>query len=135
MLARIGDRLSSIFRATAPDPFVIAVLLTLLTFLLALWRTDMSADQLVSSWSDPSAGVWKFLPFAMQMCLILVTGHTVAASRPVALLLRRLADLPRTGAQAAAMVAFIAASLGVVNWGLGLIAGASFGPPMLRPAK
>ncbi len=124
MLARIGDRLSSIFRATAPDPFVIAVLLTLLTFLLALWRTDMSADQLVSSWSDPSAGVWKFLPFAMQMCLILVTGHTVAASRPVALLLRRLADLPRTGAQAAAMVAFIAASLGVVNWGLGLIAGA-----------
>jgi hypothetical protein len=28
MLARLGARLSAFFRATAPDPFVIAVLLT-----------------------------------------------------------------------------------------------------------
>ena len=124
MLARLGDRLSSLFRATAPDPFVIAVLLTLLTFLLALWRTDSSAGDLVASWASPSDGVWKLLAFAMQMCLILVTGHAVAASRPVAMLLRRLADVPRTGAHAAAMVALIAMSLGVMNWGLGLIAGA-----------
>ena len=124
MLARLGDRLSSLFRATAPDPFVIAVLLTLLTFLLALWRTDSSASDLVASWASPTGGVWKFLGFAMQMCLILVTGHAVAASRPVAMLLRRLADVPRTGAQAAAMVALIAMTLGVMNWGLGLIAGA-----------
>ena len=124
MLARLGDRLSAFFRATAPDPFVIAVLLTASTFFLALWCTDSTASDLVASWASPTDGVWKFLAFAMQMCLILVTGHAVAASKPVALLLRRLADLPRTGAQAAAMVAFIAASLGVVNWGLGLIAGA-----------
>lgn len=124
MLARLGDRLSSLFRATAPDPFVIAVLLTLLTFLLALWRTDSTASDLVASWASPTGGVWKFLGFAMQMCLILVTGHAVAASRPVAMLLRRLADVPRTGAQAAAMVALIAMALGVLNWGLGLIAGA-----------
>ncbi len=124
MLAKLGDRLSAFFRATAPDPFVIAVLLTVLTFLLALWRTDSTANELVASWASPTDGVWKFLAFAMQMCLILVTGHAVAASKPVARLLHRLADVPKSGAQAAAMVALIAASLGVMNWGLGLIAGA-----------
>jgi len=124
MLARLGDRISAFFRATAPDPFVIAVLLTLVTFLLALFRTDSSAGDLVAAWSDPKAGVWKFLPFAMQMCLILVTGHAVAASKPIAHFLRRLADMPKSGAQAAAMIAIVATTLGVFNWGLGLIAGA-----------
>jgi short-chain fatty acids transporter len=124
MLARLGDRISAGFRATTPDPFVIAVLLTGLTFLLALLRTDTPAGDLVNAWADPSSGVWKFLKFAMQMCLILVTGHALAASKPVAAGLRRLADLPKSGAQAAALVAFTAASLGTINWGLGLIAGA-----------
>lgn len=124
MLARLGDRISAGFRATAPDPFVIAVLLTGLTFLLALLRTDMPARELVSAWASPDSGVWKFLGFAMQMCLILVTGHALAASKPVAAGLRKLADVPRTGAQAAALVGITAASLGAINWGLGLIAGA-----------
>ncbi len=124
MLARIGDRISAFFRATAPDPFVIAVLLTALTFVLALVRTDSSPGDLVAAWSSPGDGVWKFLAFSMQMCLILVTGHVLASSKPVSFVLGRLAELPRTGAQAAAMVAIIAASLGTLNWGLGLIAGA-----------
>ncbi|RNC82591.1 MAG: short-chain fatty acid transporter [Phycisphaera sp.] len=124
MLARIGDRISAFFRATAPDPFVIAVLLTALTFVLALVRTDASPGDLVAAWSSPGDGVWKFLAFSMQMCLILVTGHVLASSKPVSFILGRLAELPRTGAQAAAMVAIIAAALGTLNWGLGLIAGA-----------
>ena len=134
MLARLGDRISAFFRATAPDPFVIAVLLTLVTFLLAIFRTDSSAGDLVAAWSDPNAGIWKFLPFAMQMCLILVTGHAVAASKPIAHILRRLADVPKSGAQAAAMIAVVATTLGVLNWGLGLIAGAIGCLPNSTPA-
>lgn len=124
MLARLGDRISALFQRTAPDPFVIAVLLTLVVFLLALLGTEMRAEELIEVWASPSDGVWKFLAFSMQMCLILVTGHALAASKPFASLLARLADLPKSGAQGAAMVALIAASLGTLNWGLGLIAGA-----------
>ena len=124
VLARIGNRISAAFRATAPDPFVIAVLLTALTFLLALLRTDATAGELVQAWASPTEGVWKFLGFSMQMCLILVTGHALAASRPVAAGLGWLAGVPRSGAQAAALVAFVAALLGSINWGLGLIGGA-----------
>ena len=123
MLARLGERIAALFRASAPDPFVIAILLTALTFVLVLAFTDASPVEIVGYWSADS-GVWAFLAFSMQMCLILVTGHALAASPPVAGLLRRLASLPRTGPQAAALVAFVAASLGVLNWGLGLIGGA-----------
>lgn len=124
MLAALGQRVSAAFRATAPDPFVLAVLLTGVTFLLVLGRTDAGAAEIVGYWSHPSQGVWRFLGFSMQMCLILVTGHALAASPPVRRGLERLSDVPRTPAQAAALVAFVAASLGVLNWGLGLVGGA-----------
>lgn len=129
MLSRLSDRLAAFFRATAPDPFVIAVLLTAVTFVLALVFTDATARQLVDQWSGASGvfgrdGVWRFLAFSMQMCLILVTGHVLASSRPVSWGLDRLAGLPRTIAQAAVMVSFVGCVLGVLNWGLGLVAGA-----------
>ncbi|MBX3353612.1 MAG: short-chain fatty acid transporter [Phycisphaeraceae bacterium] len=128
MLSTLGQRLARVFRATAPDPFVLAILLTALTFLLALAFTDsggvstgLYARTLLDAWQG---GFWNLLAFAMQMCLILVTGHALASSPPVAALLRRLASLPRTGAQAAAMISFVAICFGLVNWGLGLIVGA-----------
>lgn len=135
MISRLGLALSAAFRKVVPDPFVIAVLLMVLTAALALAWGDFpggaTAPQtvraralaLLDEWRS-SEGVWKLLGFGMQMCLILVTGHALAASRPVAAVLRRLADLPRSGAQAAALVAFVACLAGVVNWGLGLIVGA-----------
>lgn len=123
MIARLGLRISAVFRATAPDPFVLAILLTLLTFVLAVTLTDSRPGEMISAWGGP-AGVWSLLAFAMQMALILVTGHALASSPPVAAVLDRLAGLPRTGAQAAALVALVACVLAVCNWGLGLIAGA-----------
>lgn len=141
MLARLGDRLAALFRATAPDPFVIAVLLTLLTFVLVMifgydvaedgTRSGLGVSDVIGFWSDKN-GLWAFLGFSMQMCLILVTGHALASSPPVAHLIRKLASLPRTGAQAAAVVALVAASLGLVNWGLGLIGGALIARDMGR---
>lgn len=133
MLSRVSDRLALFCRSIAPDPFSIAVLLTLLTFLLAVTQTATPAIRVLDAWAgaDPSnpgilstSGLWKLLAFAMQMCLILVLGHAVAESRPVSAVLRSLARLPRSPAQAIALVALVAALTGLINWGLGLIAGA-----------
>lgn len=60
----------------------------------------------------------------MQMCLILVTGHALAASPPIARLLRSVAGAPRSGRSAVAMVSAMAIGFGLINWGLGLIVGA-----------
>lgn len=121
MLPRLGLRIARVFRASAPDPFVLAILLTALTFVLGATRADQTAQSMLDHWQ---AGFWDLLAFGMQMCLILVTGHALAASPPVAAALRGLADAPRNGRQAAAMVSLIAMSAGLVNWGMGLIVGA-----------
>lgn len=131
MISRIGFHISRVFERTAPDPFVLAVLLTLITGVLALSLGTFPGkadDQsrvlyLLDAWRAGD-GLWRFLAFGMQMCLILVTGHALASSGPVRRLIAVLAGRPRSGAQAAAMVGLIAAVSGLINWGLGLIVGA-----------
>ena len=123
MLARLGIVISRAFRAVMPDPFVLAVVLTFVTIALALLLTPSPFAKIIDAWSS-DAGLWSLLKFAMQMALILVTGHALATSPPVARLTRRLAQLPTSGATAAALVAVLATTTGVLNWGLGLIVGA-----------
>lgn len=130
MISRAGLAISRAFQRTAPDPFVIAILLTLLTAVLALlFGNKLEAHglgrvvELLDAWRADS-GLWHFLGFGMQMCLILVTGHALASSRPVRAVIDALAGLPRTTAQAAALVALVACLAALINWGLGLIVGA-----------
>ena len=52
MLSKLGDRISAFFRATAPDPFVLAILLTLLTLALAALLTPASLHDSVRYWSS-----------------------------------------------------------------------------------
>ncbi|HSB61935.1 MAG TPA: TIGR00366 family protein, partial [Vicinamibacteria bacterium] len=130
MIGRLGLLISRVFRRTAPDPFVLAILLTLLTALLALGWGDVpraggqsALSALFDAWRS-NAGLWKLLDFGMQMCLILVSGHALAASRPAARAIARLAGWPRSTRQAAVLVSFVACLTSVLNWGLCLIAGA-----------
>lgn len=132
MISQVGLALSRLFQRTAPDPFVIAILLTLLTALLALTWGDIAAGDnesryvtLLDAWAGES-GLWRFLAFGMQMCLVLVTGHALASTRPVQHLINTLAELPQSTASAATLVASVACLTGLINWGLGLIVGALF---------
>jgi len=45
-------------------------------------------------------GFWELLTFAMQMVLILVTGHALASTPAMKKILRRIADLPKSPVQA-----------------------------------
>jgi short-chain fatty acids transporter len=134
MISQLGLRISAAFRRTMPDPFILALLLTLVTAILAVWLgfTAQRAEGvplstrallLFDAWG-PQGGIWELLGFAMQMCLILVTGHAVASSGPVRRVILLAADLPRSAGQAAALVALLACAAATINWGLGLIVGA-----------
>ena len=139
MIATLGRVLTKVFTKSAPDPFVIAVGLTLLSALLALTLGNYDgadtipkrANAMIDAWRG-SDGLWKFLAFGMQMSLILVTGHALAASKPIKALIGKLANLPRSAASAAAIVGLVAALFGLVNWGLGLIVGALFAREVAR---
>jgi len=124
MIARLGSRISQVFERTAPDPFVLAVLLTLVAGLLAATLGDFDGSAVFGVLDAWRGGLWNLLTFGMQMCLILVTGHALASSRPVRGAIAALARLPRSGGQAVVLIALIAAATGLVNWGLGLIVGA-----------
>ncbi len=128
MISRLGLVICRGFQRTAPDPFVIAIFLTLLTAVLALAFGTFAPGEsrlgvLLDAWRADS-GLWKFLAFGMQMCLILVTGHALASSRPVRAVIDALAGLPRNTAQGAGLVALVACVAGLLNWGLGIIVGA-----------
>lgn len=134
MLARLGDRVSAWFRATAPDPFVLAIFLTVIAGLAAAWAQWSSAGDTrsVASLADAArdtlgfwqAGIWNLLAFGMEMCLVLVTGHALAASPIIARTLRAVAGMARTPRQGVAITAACAMGAALINWGFGLIVGA-----------
>jgi short-chain fatty acids transporter len=120
-MRRIGESLTEITRRYMPDPFIFAILLTLVVYALGLIFTARGPYGLIQDWYR---GFWNLLTFAMQMTLILVTGFALASAGPVQRALRWLARQPRSAPGAVGLVALVAAILGWLNWGLGLIAGA-----------
>lgn len=120
--------IETVFKRYLPSPFAIAILLTLLTLLLAIVFTKSSAEgnhlfALLSSWEK---GVWNegLLVFAYQMMLILVLGHILVLSNPMNRLILKLTGWVSNTQNAVVLVSFTTLLVSFFNWGLGLIFGA-----------
>lgn len=139
LVSRGGLAITRVFRAVVPDPFVLAVLLLCVTCVLGIaLGKPAGSEGAATTWVDRAlrlgdafrdAGpggshMWSLLGFAMQMCLVLVGGHVLAAAPPVRRAIRSLAAVPRTGPGGAAWVGAITCVAALLNWGLGLIVGA-----------
>ncbi len=113
-------------RLFLPSPLSIAVVLTLITAILALIFTDAPQNQIhiISIAKNWHSGIWELLTFTMQMMLMLVLGHTIALSPIASSFSNRVASLCKTNAHAAILVTFFSLVAGYFNWGLGLILGA-----------
>lgn len=144
MIRSLGRGLSHFAHRWVPDPFAIALLLTLCTIALAAIGSEAGLMETVGYWGGrlkgdellgKESGFWKLLTFAMQMCLILVTGHALASSRPISRLVERLAALPRSQSHAVALTASVAMIFAWLNWGLGLIVGALLAREVARASK
>lgn len=119
------------FRTLLPTPFTIAVLLTLLTMLLAFLFTGAEGSatervaEVVALWES---GLWNqpMLVFAMQMMLMLVLGHILALSGPAERVIGVVVRFCNSTAQAAFWVTLLTVAVSLFNWGLGLVFGAIF---------
>ncbi|MUL40134.1 short-chain fatty acid transporter [Streptomonospora sp. PA3] len=131
-MRRIGNALAAFSTRWIPDAFVFAIALTVLVYLLALGLTDHGPLTLVDDWY---AGFWGLLEFAMQMSLVLVTGYALASSPPAKRGIAALARLPRGPRSAYVLTAAGAAVLGMIHWGLGLIAGALLAVEVARSCR
>ncbi len=101
-----------------PDPLVIAIFLTAISFAAALLFTDFGAGQAVEAWGN---SYWTLLRFTAQMILILALGHVLANTRAVRRLLVAVAGRVRSAQMAYVGLTTFASLAALVSWGLGLI--------------
>ncbi len=132
MIEQLGAAFAAAAERWVPSPFVLALILTLLTFLLSTTITGASPSVALQGWGT---GFWEFLTFAMQMALILVTGHALAVSGPVRRGIRALAAMPSGPRSAAALAGLVSVVLSLVHWGLGLVVGALLAREIGRTAS
>ncbi|RTK94325.1 MAG: TIGR00366 family protein [Neisseriaceae bacterium] len=112
---------TSIVQRYLPDPFVFAIILSIIVFVVSTAITPNSPVEILNMWGS---GFWNLLGFTMQMVLVVVTGHALASSEIVKKILKSCASIPKTPTQGVMLVTFVGSIACIINWGFGLIIGA-----------
>src|ERR1700757_2168629 len=108
-----------------PDPYLFAVILTLIVVLLVvLLVRGATASGILKAWYGGGWGAQNIFTFAFQMVLILVTGYTLAEAPILKRAIVYIASRPKNQVQGALLCFGVSAVLSLLNWGLGLVAGA-----------
>lgn len=126
------QKFADTYKRLLPTPFAIAIILTIITFLLAMFITKPADTGYLSytkdialSWEN---GLWLEgkggLYFAFQMMLMLVLGHIMALSKLVSNVIDAITAPCTNSANTAFIVTCSTILVSLFNWGLGLIFGA-----------
>jgi short-chain fatty acids transporter len=123
MIRKLTAGFDSLMKNYTPDPYVYALLLTFLVFILGVVVADSSVLDLAHTWGK---GFWALSTFTLQMTMILFLGYVVALSPPIKKGLSYLAGLPQTLPQAAVYTTILSLVGALLNWGFGLIISALY---------
>ncbi|TXH17904.1 MAG: short-chain fatty acid transporter [Mycobacterium sp.] len=108
-----------------PDPYLFAVILTVLVAgMVALLVHGATPSGMLKAWYSGVWGSQNIFTFAFQMVLILVTGYTLAEAPVLKRAIVHIAGKPNNQVQGALLCFTVSAVLSLLNWGLGLVAGA-----------
>ena len=120
---RLTNFIEILFRKFLPSPFTIAILLTIISIILALTLTDTKFYTILNNWEE---GLWnpKLMTFTTQMILMLVLGYVLGLTRFANKIISKITKLCYDNAYSAAVVSFFSILVSLLNWGLGLIFGA-----------
>jgi short-chain fatty acids transporter len=129
MLSRLAIRLTDLTARVVPSAFAIALLLTFLTFLIAMTVAGATPVQVVIEWGN---GFWALVPFAMQMTLVVLTGYLVSTAPIVDRAFARIAAGARSPRGAVLRMAAVSLALAWIHWGLSLVGCAMFVRHMVR---
>ena len=138
---KIAKNFEHLFKKYLPSPFTIAVLLTFISFSIALIFSQSSSisvvDKVLSLLIYWEAGLWNssLIVFAFQMMLMLVLGHSLALSKPIENLVNQMTNYCYTTSKAAFWVCLLTLIVSLFNWGLGLIFGAIFARKVAENAE
>lgn len=121
MLQQAGAWCARLSRQVIPNPFVFAIILSLVVYIAGVTLTPSGLGAMVGYWYD---GFWNLLSFSMQMVAILLFGYVLASSPIARRFICQAAELPRSAGQCVMLVTVLAVIFGFISWGLGLIVGA-----------
>jgi short-chain fatty acids transporter len=122
LLSKIAEVFVFLFERVMPDPFVFAIILTLVAALLAYTLVKTATlGAIAQAWYG---GIFAIFTFGFQMVLIVVTGYALASSPLVHSGLERAASWPKTPRSAVSLTIFLGMIASWLNWGFGLVASA-----------
>ena len=104
-----------------PNPYSLAIVLTIIIFVCGLAMTSHGITDMVRFFGD---GLYSNLAFIMQMIMILFAGYALAISPVVIKILKAMASIPKTRYGALAFTFTLSMICGYINWGFGLVAAA-----------
>ena len=117
-----------------PDPFLFAIILTIVVFIGSMLGTHQGPITLLTAWGNDS-GFWELLGFAMQMALVLVLGSAMASASVCKRGLGAIANAAKDKKSAILIVTFVSTICCWLNWGFGLIAGALLAKEIARRVR
>ena len=79
MFKRFTNACVRVVNRWLPDPFLFAIILTIIVFIGGMLGTKQGPIQMLSAWGN-DAGIWGLLAFSMQMALVLVLGSAMASA-------------------------------------------------------
>ena len=103
-----------------PDAFIFVIVLSVLTFVLALVNTDSTSVEVFEAWGN---GLPKLFTFTAQISIIMITAHALAHTNPIENVLSKIGSFPNSSIQAYALVTFISGIASLFAWSFGLIVG------------
>lgn len=119
-------------QAYYPDPFIFAIVLTFIAFVVSLLLTDANMMTAVEAWGG---GLSYLMTFTTQIALLLITCHALAHTDHARSLLLAFSRLPKSVFQCYVSVALITSVASLISGSLGLIAGALIAVETAREAR
>ena len=132
MIKKMTAGCVSLVQKYLPDPFLFALLLSAIVFILGIALNGETPLAMIQHWG---AGFWGFLGFSMQMVLVVVLGNCLANAPVFRRLLNRLADIPKTPKQAIMVCTIVAGIACMIQWGFGLVIGAIFARELAKRVR
>lgn len=138
MLKKFSNGCVRVMNRWLPDPFLFAIILTIVVFIAAMIGTWQNPIELVWAWGGKGTsgdGMWGLLAFSMQMALVLVLGSALASAKICKKILRSIAGLAKNKMSAIVVVTAVSTICCWLNWGFGLIVGALLAKEVARRVR
>ncbi|MFW1829047.1 short-chain fatty acid transporter [Acinetobacter sp. ULE_I001] len=100
-----------------PDSYIFALLGVIIVAIAAI-GIGASVQDVAISFGN---GFWSLIPFTMQMCMLIVVGYVVSVSKPVEMLIQKMAQIPTSGRNAIVFVATVSLFISLVNWAMSTV--------------